>query len=211
MRDHAPHVLEPAALREQRVRHAQHALGAHGDLALAERVERLGDDAFGGVLDRDDPELRASGLDRREHVGDARDAAEHRERAEVLARRLVRERALGPEIGDADRLLERARGRDDLAEHRRDALGRERAGVPRAQALDDPALARRLVHRAALRLLRLPHLRDELGALVQLREDRVVHGIDARAQPLDLDLGATPIAQRSIRFGTRHGENALTP
>ena len=58
---------------------------------------------------------------------------EHRERAEVLARRLVRERALGPEIGDVDRLLERARGRDDLAEHRRDARGGERTGVPRAQ------------------------------------------------------------------------------
>jgi hypothetical protein len=42
------------------------------------------------------PSCAASRLDGREHVGDAADAAQHGERAEVLARGLVRERALGP-------------------------------------------------------------------------------------------------------------------
>jgi hypothetical protein len=42
----------------------------------------------------------------------------------------VRERALGPEVGDAHRLLERARRRDDLAEHRRESLGGNGPGLP---------------------------------------------------------------------------------
>jgi hypothetical protein len=65
-----------------------------------------------------DGELGAAGLaaaERLVHRG-------HRQRldrgAEVLAQRLLAERALRPEVGHADRFLEAAAGRDDLAEDR---------------------------------------------------------------------------------------------
>ena len=47
------------------------------------------------------PSCTLARLDRREHVARwSGRAHELRERAELLARRLVRERALGPEVGD---------------------------------------------------------------------------------------------------------------
>ena len=47
----------------------------------------------------------------------------------MLAHRLLAERALGAEIGDADRLLQPAAGRDDLAEDRGHPLAREHGGL----------------------------------------------------------------------------------
>ena len=63
--------------------------------------------------------------------------------AEMLAHRLLAERALGPEVGDADRLLQRAAGRDDLAEDARATrLGRSGPGLLRRRAAGSRPRAR---------------------------------------------------------------------
>jgi len=72
--------------------------------------------------------VRGTGLGAAERLVD-RGAREALDRAaEVLAHRLLAEGALRPEVGDADRLLERTAGGDDLAKYRQQPLGRQGAG-----------------------------------------------------------------------------------
>ena len=63
----------------------------------------------------------------------------------MLAYGLLAERALGPEIGHADRFLEAATGRDHFAENAGDPLGGERPGVRPGHAAQDLGLALGLV------------------------------------------------------------------
>src|SRR3989442_14256063 len=95
----------------------------------------------------------------------------------MLAYRLLAEGSLGPEIGDADRFLEAAAGRDHLAEYGRDAprgkhtrilgdssqyfnfplrpVGR-RAGLQRADALREAGAAVEQRRQPAVERIQLP-------------------------------------------------------
>ena len=140
------------------------------------RSMRAADGAFGRILDRHHGVVRLAAVDRAEDVVERRRRHRLDERAEVLGDRGVAERAGGPEVGDAQRLLERAARRHDLAEHAGDGSLRQRPGVRRVQAREHLRLALGAVRRApALQLadrLRVPR------ALVQALEDLAIQRVD---------------------------------
>jgi hypothetical protein len=208
--DHAAHVVERPALREQRVRHAQHALAHTVTVALAERVERLGDDALGGVLDGTIPSC-------------ARPASTAANTSEMLATPHSTASApkcsraawcenvpSGPEVGDADRLLERARAEMISRNTGAIAVGRERTGLParRRSTIRARASARR--PRCRSPASRGRPARRARRARSAARGSRRRRRRCARAAARSRS-GSHPDRARSIRFGTRHGENALTP
>ncbi len=129
MRSDPAHALEATAARKQVVGDAQDRLRADGHVEFRERVQCLGDHPFRGVLHGHDAELGLVAFHRRKHVGDAGDAAQTRELSKLSQGRLVAERALRAQIGDPPRLLERPRGRDDLAKDGSESRIRERAVV----------------------------------------------------------------------------------
>src|SRR5712691_8970853 len=103
----------------------------------------------------------------------------------MLAYRLLAEGALGSEVGEADRFLEAAAGRDHLAEHRGQALRGERACIGLRYAAQDFGFALRAVSRRA-RLHRADALR-QVRAAVEQRRELVVERIDLAAQLFDFD------------------------
>src|SRR3989442_10806124 len=100
----------------------------------------------------------------------------------MLAYRLLAEGSLGPEIGDADRFLEAAAGRDHLAEYGRDALRGKHTRIlgDSSQYFNFPL--RPVGRRAGLQ--RADALR-EAGAAVEQRRQLVVERIDLAAQLFD--------------------------
>ena len=91
------------------------------------------DGAFGGVLDRHDAEIREPRFDFVEHFVHRRERQRAHRVAEVLERGGLRERALGPEVADLERLFLREAGGHDLAEQPQDFLGAQRTLVPLAR------------------------------------------------------------------------------
>src|SRR3989475_8799877 len=100
----------------------------------------------------------------------------------MLAYRLLAEGPLGPEIGDADRFLEAAAGRDHLAEYGRNALRGKHTRIlgDSSQYFNFPL--RPVGRRAGLQ--RADALR-EAGAAVEQRRQLVVERIDLAAQLFD--------------------------
>ena len=175
-------------------------LGADHQAAVHERVERVADDPFCRVLNGHDAELDRAALDLFEDSGDRAAGQGRRRRAEVALDGLMRERAFRSQKGDAQALLERQAGADDLLEDRTDGFGRERAGVTLLQPIDDGALAVRRVEGAVGTLLGLRDLLDELCPAIQERQHLVV-------QPVDLDTQESErIRGRSVRI---HGSATL--
>src|SRR5439155_8772186 len=122
MRVDAPHGPQALSLEQEILLHAQLDLRANAKRRGEQQVERAADDAFGRVLYRHHGELHRARLAAAERVIDrARRLALDRA-AEMLAYRLLAEGPLGSEVGDADRLLQAAAGRDHLAEYGRNAL-----------------------------------------------------------------------------------------
>jgi Glu-tRNA(Gln) amidotransferase subunit E-like FAD-binding protein len=117
MRVDALHLLQ-VALRQQVLLHAQLDLGADLERRGEQQVEGAADRAFARVLHGNNSELGSAGLAAPEGLVDCSGRHRFHRGAEMLAHRLLAERALGPEVGDADRLLQAAAGGDDFAEHR---------------------------------------------------------------------------------------------
>ena len=91
-------------------------LAADGERRLEHEVERAADDALGGILHGDDRMIGRAALGRAEHFVDRRARLHVHEFPEMLRDRFVRVRAGRPEVGHAQRLLEREAGRHRLAE-----------------------------------------------------------------------------------------------
>src|SRR2546427_12885791 len=100
----------------------------------------------------------------------------------MLAYRLLAEGPLGPEVGDADRFLQAAAGRDHLAEYGRDALRGKHARIlgDSSQYFNFPL--RPVGRRAGLQ--RADALREARAAVEQPRQ-LVVERIDLAAQLFD--------------------------
>jgi hypothetical protein len=184
---------------------AQGDLGTHLDLELRQRVECLGDDAFRRVLHRDDAQGGFAALHGGEHFGDALHRDQPRVVAELLARRLVGEGALRPQVGDPYRLLEGARGGDDLAEHRRDAGVGKRPLVGTAERLHDAPLARGLVDGAPRFPLELADPLHDPGTFVEPAQDLAIDAVDALAQALETAVLVGLHLRRVRCFGLCHG------
>ena len=153
-------LLQPAAALRQRLRvtahpadvtehrHATHQVLVDAQFHLAddlqrrgqEHVERVVDGAFGRVLDRHDAEVGGARFHLVEDFLDRRQRQRPHRVAEILEHRLLRERALRPEVTDLERvLLGEARGHD-LAEQPQDLF------VPQRAALFLVALQRQTQH-----------------------------------------------------------------
>jgi hypothetical protein len=130
------------------------------------------------VLDRHDADLGPLVLHLGEHLGDAPDRQVLGADPELPERGQVREGGRGSEVGDAERALEGAGGREDLPPDRPDGVGGQRPPVQGQQALDDRVLALRSVDRRADLALRLSHFVDERRALVEEFEELAVEVID---------------------------------
>src|SRR5437868_5460439 len=124
----ACHVLQ-LSFTEQILLHAQLDLAADAKRRREQQVECAADHALGRVLDRHDGELHRARLAAAERLVDARHGERLDRAAEMLAHGLLAERAFRAEIGDTDRLLEPAAGRDDLAKDACHALGGERSRI----------------------------------------------------------------------------------
>ncbi len=211
MRSHPAHVLEATAARKQAMGDAQHRLRADGHVEFRERVQRLGDHALRGVLHGHDAELGLVALHRRKHVGDARDAAQGRQLSELSQGRLVAERALRAQIGDPPRLLERPRGRDDLAKDGSESRIRERTVVGPGEAGHDATLAGGLVDRGTRGAFHLPHRPDESRARVELVQQGAIHRVDLvpQARELALEIGGGALGARLLGLG--HPSFPLAP
>src|SRR5206468_7886077 len=135
-------------------------------------------------------------------------------RAELLARREVRESRLGPQVRDAEALLEAARGRDDLAEDRPHQVRGQRTPVRARQALEHTLLARRRVHLGVAARLLLGDRERELGASAEEAQQLVVDPVDLLPEDGNRGLAqhAAPGAWSSPRPGvlqTCNGRGAM--
>ena len=96
----------------------------------------------------------------------------------------LRERALGPEVADLERLFLREAGGHDLAEQAQDFLGAQRTLVPLARHAQHLRLALRAVEidGVAVGVLGDADLAREARAVVEQLVDARIHGVDlARA------------------------------
>ncbi len=169
--------------REEILLHPQLDLAADAKRGGDEQIERAPDHALGRVLGRHHRELRGAGLAAPERLVDRGHRHGVDRRAEMLAHRLLAEGALGPEVGDADRLLQAAAGRDDLAEHRAHLFSGKNAVSPR-NPQQNLALSLGAVRgRAGLELA--DPLRLRRAALDQ-RGELVVEAVDLPADLVEL-------------------------
>ncbi len=210
----ARHVLlQPAAALRERLRmpadaadvaehgHAAHQVLVDAQLDLAddlerrgqEHVERVVDRAFGRVLDRHDAEIGGAGFHLVEDFLHGRERQRPHRVPEVLEHRLLRERALGAEVADLQRVLLRQAGGHDLAEQAQDFLVAQRA-VLVLVALQRQAQHLRLalraveVDRVARGVLRHADLLREVRALVDQRVQLRVDAVDPLADLLERHL-----------------------
>ena len=94
---------------------------------------------------------------------------------------LLAEGALGPEVGDHQRLLERDRGRHDLTVNRPQCLVPDRAVVLPRNFTQHGVLALRHVNLTARTALHLANLRRQRQPLVQQLHQLVVNVVDLLA------------------------------
>ena len=186
--------------RQQVLLNSELDLAADAKRGGEQQIERAADRALGRVLRRHHGELRGARLGAAERLVH-RCARQRVDRAaEVLAHRLLAERAFGAEVGHADRFFQAAAGRDDLPEHRREALGREHTRAFRHPS-QDLGLALRPVRRRAV--LQAADLLRERRAALEQRGELVVDAVDLAAEPLDLvshpPEDTAPRARRSVR------------
>jgi hypothetical protein len=180
----ALHRAQVAPARHQVLLDAQLDLAADPERRDQQEVQRAADRALGGILRRHHGELRRAGLAAPEHLVDGGSRARLDRAAEMLAHRLLAEGALGPEVGDAQLLLQPAAGGNDLAEHARGGLRGQRIARLLCDAAQDLRFALRTVgRRAALQRADAPR---EAGPALQALEQLVVQAVDLAPQLVDV-------------------------
>ena len=130
------------------------------------------------------PKSAMPGLDLVEHLVDRRQRQRAHRVAEVLEHGGLRERALGPEEADLQRLFLREAGGHDLAEQPQDFFVAQRTLVALARHAQHLrfALGAVEIDGVAVGVLGDADLPRELRALVEQRVDLRVDGVDLRAQ-----------------------------
>ena len=181
------HALQPrgiAALGHQVLLHAQFHFAADPERCDQQQIERAPDRALGGIFDRHHRELRIARLAAAEHLVDQGPRQRLHATAEMAAHRLLAERALRPQVGDADRLLEATARGDDFAEHARQRLGAQRVAAARRDTAQDLRFALRTVGRR-IALQAADALREPRAPLQQL-DELAVERVDLGTQLIDV-------------------------
>ncbi len=169
--------------RERRIAH-QTLLDAQNDLrndfqiAFHEHVERVRDDAFGGIFHGHDAVIGGLFGDLGENVRDGFLRGIIQARAEFLDRGLMRERRFRPEIRDGHGLFERERAGHDFAVDRAQLFVRDRPGVVRANAFEHGAFAVRRINFLAGLELDFTDGEHVIGAFVEQPDDLRVQFIN---------------------------------
>src|SRR5690606_18447317 len=104
---------------------------------------------LGGVLDRHHADIGLPGLDGTEDLVEGIAAQWLDRMAEVLQRRLLRERTLRPEIRHLERTLQPSTGGDDFGPDSGNRIAGKGAGIGLAQAAYQAGLAFGVEHRTA--------------------------------------------------------------
>src|SRR3569832_89860 len=135
MRVHASYRTQSVDAAEEIMVYAQLHLADDLEQRVEKHVERVRDHTLRGILHGHHTVVAGACFDVAKDLVDG--VVRHRAHrmTEVLERRHLRERTFGPEIGDAQRLLERETGRHDLAKQARHLLSAKRPFITR----DDPA------------------------------------------------------------------------
>src|SRR5262249_44827976 len=167
MRDYGLDFGQLPRLREQVLADRKVDLAADQHVRIDEAIERDVDGSLGRVLYRDDAILDARVLDVLEDVGHRPAWGESGAVAEVLERRLVRERRARPEIPHGERALERPTARQDLAPDGPDRRPGQWPTVGAGQTADDLSLALGGIRRQILPSLEVSDLEGGLGSLVE--------------------------------------------
>ena len=149
------------------MRDRQNDLRNDFQIAVHEHVERVRDDAFGGIFHGHDAVIRAVFGDLGENVRNGFLRRIFQARTKTLDRRLMRERRLRTEIRDGHGLFERERAGHDFAVDRAQLLVGHRPAVGLADALEHGAFAMRRVNLLARRELDVADGEDVARALVE--------------------------------------------
>jgi hypothetical protein len=140
-------------------------------IAVHEHVERVRDDAFGGIFHRHHTVIGALFGNLGEYVGDGFLRGIIQAGTEFLDGRLMRERRFRPEIRNGHGLFQRERAGHDLAVDGAELIVGDRAGVVAAHAVEHGAFAMRRVDFLARLQLDLADGQDVARALVQQFDD----------------------------------------
>src|SRR6266404_3771456 len=140
-------------------------------ITVHEHVERVGDDALGGILDRHHAVIGAVFRDLGENVRDGFLRGITQAGTEPPDGRLVREGRLRPEIGDGHGFLERERAGHDLAVNGAERLAGDGALVQAADALKHGAFAVRRINFLTRLDFDGADFQHVLGAVVQQFDD----------------------------------------
>ena len=166
----SPYIPQPA-IAGQAILNRQNNLRNDFQIAVHEHVERVRDDAFGGVLDRHDAVVRAVFADLGEHVGNGLLRHVAQTGTETADGGLMRERRLRAEIRNGHGLLQRQRAGHDFAVNRAELVVGYRPFVRPADALQHSAFAVRRVNFLAGLKLHVADGEHVLRALVEQPHD----------------------------------------
>ncbi|MEY3492529.1 MAG: hypothetical protein RL309_1657 [Verrucomicrobiota bacterium] len=155
-------------------------LGHDLEIGFRKQVEGVTDDAFGGVLDRDDAVGGFAGFDRGEDVADGAEGERRHARAEGADLGLLGEGTFWSEVGDGIGHLGADGKGDDFAVDRAESRGRNRwrGFGDRAEEL---FFALRSVDRRTRLQLRFADRTGHLQALTEQLEDLAVDTINLAA------------------------------
>src|SRR5882762_10813644 len=170
--------LRTRRIAEETVLNGQNDLRNNLQIAVHEHVERMGDNALGGILDGNNSVVCAVLADFAEDVGDRLLSGVKQAGAEAPNGGLVREGGFGSQIRDRKRFLERKRAGHDLAINGAQRFIGHRAGVQLADPMKNSALAMRSVDFFAGFEFDFADGKDMPGALVKKLDDLRVQLVD---------------------------------
>ena len=207
VRIHALDVFDMTGARQQILVNAQLHLAADHQRRGQEQIERGLDGAGAGVLHRHHAEIGVARSDFVEHFLHRRQRQRLGRMTEVLVDRLLRERALGAEEADFQRLLLGQAGGHDFAEQPHQHFVRQRAFVAIDHAAQDLRLAfgTVVIDRGRELALGLADLVRPQRAFGDQALDLVIDAIDLRAhrQQIGLALGVERNFNRPLGHGLR--------
>ena len=162
--------LNPGFYRKT-IRNWQNCLRNDFQIAVHEHVERVRDDALGGILHRHHAVIRALFADLGENVRNGFLRRVFQTGAEFLDGGLMRERRFRAEIRDGHGLFERKGAGHDFAVNRAELFVGDRPLILAADALEHRAFAVRRVNLLACRKLDVADGQHVAGALVEQPDD----------------------------------------
>ena len=197
--------LRARRIAHQALLHGQNDLRNDFQIAVHEHVERVRDDAFGGIFHGHDAVIRAVLADLGENVGDGFLRGVTQARTEPADGRLMRERRLRAEIGDGHGLFQRERAGHDFAVNRAELVVGHRPGVGLADALEHGAFAVRRVNFLAGLELDFADGEDVVRALVEQPDDLRVQLVNRLAMFGNVSLNSLILILLIIIIGFTDG------